>query len=229
MSNVQRDFESQLVERIVRQVVSRLKVGHVADAQIEHAVNNSGATNISSRTTFDQTLKIDEKLVTVETLTGLKGKLKNTTHLMLKPKTVVTPSARDELRDRGVEIVLGDVAPLPGQPRLVLATTNRNDDQRLLERLNQIGIRARRDYDTCVKRLVRSVTSQLTPSTRAIVVTEQPYVASCLANQQSSVSAAVVRDEHELDAVSQEIDLNLVVIPFERSTILELVAKTLLN
>jgi len=232
MSNVQRNFDSQLIERIVRQVVSRLRAGHLADAHNEHAANHSGTSDNSPMASQNQTLTIDEKLITVETLNDLNvlnGKRKNITQIMLKPKAVVTPSARDELRDHGVKIILGDAAPISGQPRLVLATTSRIDDPRLLERLSQMGIEARWEYDTCVKRLVSSVTRQLTQSTRAIIVTEQPYVASCIANRESCVSAAVVRDEHELNAVSQEIDSNLVVIPSDRSRILELVARTLTN
>ncbi len=72
------------IERIVREVIRRLtSVG----VQIDKA---------------SSTLKIDKRLVTLATI---EGQLEGIQKLVVLPKAVVTPSVRDELRDKKVELV----------------------------------------------------------------------------------------------------------------------------
>ena len=72
------------IERIVREVIRRLTS---AGVQVDTATS---------------TLKIDKRLVTLATI---EGQLEGIQKLVVMPKAVVTPSVRDELRDKKIELV----------------------------------------------------------------------------------------------------------------------------
>ena len=72
------------IERIVREVIRRLTS---AGVQVDNA---------------NSTLKVEGRLVTLATI---EGRLEGIQQLVVQPKAVVTPSVRDELRDKKVELV----------------------------------------------------------------------------------------------------------------------------
>ena len=72
------------IERIVREVIRRLTS---AGVQVDTATS---------------TLKIDKRLVTLATI---EGQLEGIQKLVVMPKAGVTPSGRDELRDKKIELV----------------------------------------------------------------------------------------------------------------------------
>jgi hypothetical protein len=73
------------IERIVQEVVRRLlSLGMQVTAKPQ------------------STLTIDDRVVS---LTTLEGRLEGVQQLMVEPKAVVTPSVRDELRARKIELV----------------------------------------------------------------------------------------------------------------------------
>lgn len=72
------------IERIVREVIRRLMS---AGVRIEKT---------------DSTLKLESRLVTLATI---EGQLEGIQQLVVLQKAVVTPSVRDELRDKKIELV----------------------------------------------------------------------------------------------------------------------------
>lgn len=218
MNNAHPEITTQQIERIVREIVSRLNNGNAQVTQ-----------NGSSEKTENQvgTLTLTEKVVSVETL---GGKLDNVSQLRLQPKAVLTPAARDELRDKGIEILFDHaVATTTGRPDLILGTTDETNAQQLSDRLAQIGIKTQLIHDNCARRLVANLTKRFSTTGRLIVVADQPYTATCVANRNQNVRAAVVRDEAELKIVSKEISPNVIVIPADRATIVDAVAKALVS
>lgn len=218
MNKVHPDVDSQLIERIVREVASRLRNANAPLAQ-----------NGNSNETENQagTLSLGEKVISVATLTG---KLDNVSHLRLQPKAVLTPAARDELRDKGVEITFEHAAVTsPGQPDLIFATTNETTDPQLLDRLARIGIKTQLKQDKNVKRLVANLVGRCSATARAIVFADQPYIANSVANRHPSIRAAVVRDEAELKIAKKELNPNVIVVPIDRASILDAVAKELVS
>ena len=113
------------------------------------------------------------------------------------------------------------------RPDLILGTTDETNGQQLSDRLAQIGIKVQLKHDTCARRLVANLTGRFSTTARLIVVADQPYTATYVANRNQNVRAAVVRDEAELKIVSKEISPNVIVIPADRATILDAVAKEL--
>lgn len=218
MNNVHPDVDTQLIERIVREVVSRLRNANAHPAQ-----------NGNSTETEDQagTLSLAEKVISLETLSG---KLDNVSQLSLQPKAVVTPAAHDELRDKGIEITFEQaVAKSSGQPELILATTDETNDPQLLDRLTRIGIKAELKQDKNVRRLVANLARRFSTTSRAIVFADQPYTANCVANQNPGIRAAVVRDDAEWKIVKKELNPNVIVIPIDRGSLLDAIAKELVS
>ena len=72
------------IERIVQEVIRRLTSAGVQVTRLK------------------PTLVLEDRLVT---LASIEGRLEGIKQLVVLPKAIVTPSVRDELRDKNVELV----------------------------------------------------------------------------------------------------------------------------
>lgn len=72
------------IERIVQEVIRRLTLAGVR-------INKPSST-----------LQLEDRIVT---LAKIEGQLEGIQQLVVMPKAVVTPSVRDELRDKKIELV----------------------------------------------------------------------------------------------------------------------------
>lgn len=79
------NFTEDQIERIVQEVIRRLtSVGH----------------SVGVRTAAE--LVIDDRVIS---LASVEGKLSGVSQLVVRKKAVVTPSVKDELRQKNVELV----------------------------------------------------------------------------------------------------------------------------
>ena len=83
--------DSEFVERIVREVMRRLLAGGHTVAPRSNA----------SETAVQQELNLPDRIVTLATL---KGKLDGIGQVTVARRAVVTPSVRDELKQRKIEL-----------------------------------------------------------------------------------------------------------------------------
>jgi len=77
-------LKAEEIERIVQEVIRRLTSAGVQVTKLK------------------PTLELEDRLVT---LASLEGRLEGIRQLVVLPKAVVTPSVRDELRDKKIELV----------------------------------------------------------------------------------------------------------------------------
>jgi len=92
-------LNSQAIERIVREVLARLRGMSASPASpsgSSPAAAEAGLVNVSDR---------------VITLHSLKEHWQGLRRLQVKPGAVVTPAVRDELRERGIALQYGDASP----------------------------------------------------------------------------------------------------------------------
>ena len=83
-------FTEQEVEWIVTEVIRRLNL-----------LTTNGATKgARSSTTAD--LDLSDKLITLRTI---DGKLTGIARVLIAPRAIVTPAARDELKQRRIELI----------------------------------------------------------------------------------------------------------------------------
>jgi hypothetical protein len=83
------NLDAELIERVVREVMRRLLERGVAVTRRE-----------CSAAAGD--LKLNDQVVSLETL---QGKLEQVRQLRVPSGAVVTPAAKDELNERGIELV----------------------------------------------------------------------------------------------------------------------------
>jgi len=235
-----RQFDAAAIEAIVREVLRRVKdlrqrsVGTSAPAPARSTfpspIQNScptafpvaGATSVStpaaeanstsSAQAHAHVFECNNKVISMQTL---RGNLDNVTAIRVKPKTIVTPAVRDELRDRKIEIVfdLGSSCKSGNVPaRILLGTTCNSTGNSLRDQLAANGTQVQLHVEKSAAQLATKVGNKISNSLPAVIVADHPYSAACSANRNSKVRAVVIGDPNELRAAKAELNPNCVVI-----------------
>jgi hypothetical protein len=195
------------VERIVRAVLSEMNASNVSGAQ--PATRNGGVA--------ERTLTLTSKVVS---LAEVEGKLKDVSQLIVPRGAVFTPAARDELRKFAVAVASATNGKTNAKVRLVLSAAETSfEPTALAAALAGEGIAVERvatgDLTSAVDTLTRKV---VVDKLMAVLITDMPAAAVCLANRQRGVRAAL---GHSMAAVTEAVNLiaaNLLVIdPRSRS------------
>ncbi|WDI40813.1 hypothetical protein [Bremerella sp. P1] len=187
---MQSNFSSQDIERIVRMVVQRLM--------------RDGAASSPTATASVGELRLDVKLVTVETL---KEKLNESITVLCVPtKAVVTPAVKDELKQRGVELRRIDQNDC-GQKQMTPAVVNAAKQSvsgawQSTPRTEQVG-----SLSQAVDRAIAMAKSDQ----MAVILSEQPELAVAAANRTSGIRAMVACGSHDWQAAAKSLGANLVV------------------
>ena len=84
-------FTEEQVAAIVVEVIRRLRL-----------LENNQGVPVFERSSNTADLTITEKLITTRTI---ENRLAGVTRLLIPPKAVVTPTVRDELKQRNIELV----------------------------------------------------------------------------------------------------------------------------
>lgn len=207
-------FDAVRIEGIVREVLRRLAG---AKTPCSNATASSTSTPCASSTTeIDSSVfSCQEKLIALQTL---RGKLDNIKTLRLKPRTIVTPSARDELRDRKINVLfdLGSGETKTGASTILLGTTCRSTGSRLKEQIGANGKQVQLHVDASASQLAQKIGGAISNGIPALIVTDQPHTAACSANRNANVRAVVVRDQSELTDAKSELNPNCVVFNSSR-------------
>lgn len=194
------------VDRIVQAVLARLQQrSAVTAAKPASAANSTGQPE----------LVLWGGLVTEQ---DLMGQLRAERVVRVAAGTVLTPSARDYLRTRGVtlatiahappqhksierrKVVLGVAHPQFEASGIVTNLTRHHIHVEQLARVGLIGV---------VEELVDHVGKG---GDRGLLFTDRPLAATCLANRTRGVRAAAVGNHEEARQASQEIGANLLIV-----------------
>lgn len=149
-------------------------------------------------------LRLDVKLVTVETL---KGKLSESVTVLCVPtKAVVTPAVKDELKQRGVELRRTDQTDC-GQKQTTPAVLNAAKQSvpaawQSTARTEQVG-----SLSQAVDRAITLAKSDQ----MAVILSDQPELAAAAANRKSGIRAMVACGSHDWQAAVKSLGANLVV------------------
>ena len=223
MGTANPEFDLQLVERVVREVIKRLTES-----------NGKVKTNTNAVSPLDQRAEpgewqLNERVISLEAITG---KLDRINVLRLPAKAVVTPAAKDELRSRNVAIRfdLEKQNCVTGK-QLLIGVTCGAVGKDVANQLETTGIQAEWYQDERVSRLVTKLAGRVSALRRSLVITSEPYTAVCVANRNANVRAAIVRDEGELRLAKAEINPNFLVLPVERLALLKIdaIARSLIS
>jgi len=162
------------------------------------------AETIPAESTSVGELRLDVKLVTVETL---RDKLNESITVLCVPtKAVVTPAVKDELKQRGVElrrIDQTDCGQKPATPVVVNAAKQSvSSAWQSTARSEQTG-----SLSQAVDRAIAMAKSDQ----MAVLLSEQPELAVAAANRTSGIRAMVACGSHDWQAAAKSLGANLVV------------------
>ena len=153
------------------------------------------------------------KVISTQTL---RGKLENVTTIRVRPKTILTPAVRDQLRDRKIRIAFdlgSSVQTNDHSPKtILLGTTCNTTGNSLRDQLVANGTQVQLHVEKSAAQLANNVGKKISASMPALIVADHPYSAACSANRNSSVRAVVIGDPNELRAAKAELNPNCVVI-----------------
>ncbi|MBX9789516.1 MAG: hypothetical protein K2Y37_11425 [Pirellulales bacterium] len=202
MKNQESDPLARLVERIVREVLARLAAAEKATAKSEPA--SGSAMGLVGR---------------VISLADLKQLTDETRELQVATEALITPAAKDELRERGIQVVRGQQqsttkntgssatglvvgtteAPIPIDTALTGLRRQKIEIQQLprLPLVEQI--------DAIVEQVVRG-------GRRGVLVTSEVAGALCLANRQRGVRAVTGATEQGVRRDVEQLAANLLVV-----------------
>jgi hypothetical protein len=153
---------------------------------------------------------------TLLTLASLEGKLHGVRRLLVPTKTVVTPAVRDELRKRKIRLEKGAVATAcrtSAAPLWIGQSTQSPEATRRAEALVEA-----QDHATCSASDLRLVIRQLVdamdrePELTAILLTDQPLLAACLANRHAALRAVVGNSLDAARTAVRKIAANVLVV-----------------
>ncbi len=203
-----------LVERIVREVLARLTVADTTPAKPEQPV--ACATSLVGR---------------VISLADLKQLPANARGIQVSSDALITPAAKDELRDRGVQIVrgqpnsttktiersatslvIGTVEATTGKFATVIdqAVAGLRKQKQQIEQLPRLPLSEQ--IDALVDPVVRG-------GRRGVLVASEVSAALCLANRHGGVRAVLGTTKQNVRRDVERLAANLLVVdPTARST-----------
>jgi hypothetical protein len=172
------------IERIVREVMAQLK--HVAAPTATAALPT--VTPSAAATPTNSDLFIDARVVTIE---SIAGRLNGVKQLIVAPGALVTPSVRDEIRRRGIELKqecatkkCNSLVPV----LLVVGRTGNNPDL-AVQMLRQEGIDVKTESTNCLIKATELLAAAVAARSLGVLWTRHRAVAMCLANRNKSLRA----------------------------------------
>lgn len=165
----------------------------------------------------------------VLTVRDLEGRLSGVRTVQVALKTIVTPAAADLLREAGVTLLRGAAAnaagsATPASHRLLLATAQtKYCTDALTKDLRRAGVDVTRIPRGSLAEAVSAVAAQVSAERlSALVVSDEPYAAACLANRRAAVRAAVVQTADDARRAIAAIGANVLVVDPRRCGAAEL-------
>jgi ribose 5-phosphate isomerase RpiB len=188
--------EDQL-ERIVHAVLQRL--------------SGAGAATPSSGD-----LTLTEKVISAE---SLANRLNGVQRVVVSARAVVTPAARDILKEKNVTLVRSLQAATAAKlvPLVVASSAGKKtaaiDAADLVAQLRQRGIAVEELPSVNAAQAAANIAAAVSGGKKlGVLLTDQPAAALCIANRQRGVRAATAANRGELNDLVQNLGVNLLVV-----------------
>ena len=217
------------IEAIVREVLARIApqagVGAASDAHSKAAhqfsalpaatrLDDANAGRSAQASASD--LVVAARVVTVD---ELAGRLDNRETVVVSPRAVITPAARDLLKERRIRLVRAaepakTAKQSNGACRLVIGCCDAaSHAEPLIAWLAALGIEAENVPNGVLNVVVSELTDRLRDvRTKGVLITARAAAGACLANRDHRVRAAHIRTRDDLRAANDEIGVNLAVL-----------------
>ncbi|MCC7086887.1 MAG: hypothetical protein IT427_17955 [Pirellulales bacterium] len=193
------------VEQIVQEVLARL--GRQRDGKV-----------IGPNSTINE-LAIDEAVVTA---TLLAGKLHDIRRLVVSPRAVITPAARDLLKENNVALVRSLRTATPTEIRIALATAGTQFDvSAIVQSLRTHRADVVQLVSTGVVQVTNDLAEEVGKSGKlGVFITPQRAQALCLANRRCGIRAAMAGSRGEVFDIIKTVGANFMIVdPTQRNKI----------
>lgn len=199
------------IDNLVQNILSDLNVGTNGELVRPILVAEESRQENNNR----NEIYIDSRVVS---LADLKGKIDGATKLFIAPKSVLTPSAKDEIRKRKIEIAvrLPGLTVDRGSP-LWLAVHGTNVlSPNIISRL-QRDFKADLETFACLTELVFRAEERLFETkTFGVALTRQAASLLVELNRKSTIRAISAIDTIQVDEDLKEVNANLIVVHPDR-------------
>ncbi len=208
----------QISEELVNQVVASVLSTLSREGQVEQATG-SVSTNSSS-------VILSEKVITADLLAE---KAKGQFTIGITAGAILTPSAKDYLRENGVEVKRATTAASAGAKqggawRAIVLSRAGVVDQALTNIEQQTGASWSQELAGSLDEAVQGAVSSLCRADAAGVVlfVSAAEKAACLANRNQKVCAAAIQDVNHLRTVAAQMSPNLICVNPDQKSFIEL-------
>jgi hypothetical protein len=157
---------------------------------------------------------------------ALVGRLDAVRRLLVRPKAIITPAARDLLRERKIDLACQAVSTTNGDARtplaIAVANTRFNVDELMrVLRNDPIAIRSltSRGFVEMLGEMIEDVAGG---TTLGLFITDDAAAALCIANRASGVRAASAASRGDAAEVIRSIGANLLVVSPRGRTLFEM-------
>lgn len=213
-------IDPRLIQRVVREVVLRLR---------QQPSGTGGAPQAHSDTSpakpdADGPLRIDQRLITVETLNVLPSGCRG---VVVPARAVITPAAKDEAKQRGVQIQCVDrerqdptaerTSGSAGQSSSRVRIADADDAARGQGLAAQLLSRGRAVRSGTVDEALAEVAGS--PNQVAVILSNEPAAIVCRACRSERVRAAAIDSHQQLERVSIALRPNVWVLDMQRISI----------
>lgn len=201
-------FTTQDIDQIVAQVMAQLQP---APAAVSYPKKEAPATPKAERPAESAELAFEDAVITGDLL---EAKLTNQKRIRVRPGAVLTPTAKDVLRVKKLELVRGTATAGTSQKAKWLAISSRVassvpsvieqlKEDRWEHRLSGTGTEATR----------QAVSAVCTAEAAGVVVlTGEPEVATCLANRNPRIRAATAHSVEAVQRIKKSLQPNLLAV-----------------
>ncbi len=208
------------IDAIVQAVIRKLRAASDADIGDEKGAHTSTADVAMRGEKPADLLRIEEKIVSVELL---RQRINGATRLVTRSDAIITPAARDLVKERGLQLVRDTQQPQAAQARtqVALGIAACAFDATPLVRSSPLA-------QANVQRLAQAGITSVIPElcdqvSRAgalgLLLTAETAAAVCMANRRGGVRAVHGRSVEEVERALVSVGANLLVVdPTEHTT-----------
>ena len=189
------------IERIVREVLERC--GGQQDATPRTATTPTAAPSV---TLPAGQLKIDNRVISLNDITD---RLEGIRELVVPRGAVLTPSARDLLRQQGVTVQSAEELTTNGAPSqlIVAAAETKFDPRTLAQLLRRTGMTVKTIRSAGLSQAIAELVTHVGQAV-AILCTRQTALSLCLANRRAGIRAVLAQGaatDEAVDAVAANV------------------------
>lgn len=215
-SPIDRDTVQRLVAEVIRRIQAEAKAAPAAPAATPASPAAAApASSYGAPEPKAAAVMLADRVITLHSLERLPA---GTRQVVVDPKAVITPSARDYAKEAGIAIVRGAAAVAPAsatppRPFLIAHAQCANDPAAKAAAIARAVPGSQQLPPSGLADLLTAIATHASrDAARGILLTSRPAVAAILANRSASLRAVTGRDAAALSAAATDCQANLLIV-----------------